>query len=61
MFEYELQEPVNAVYALLPMVSDQGAPCLEVAGQQTQLQGVQMGNSKRVLELLCVVPGASAS
>jgi hypothetical protein len=35
MFEYELQEPVNAVYALLPMVSNQGASRLEVAGQQT--------------------------
>ena len=40
------------------MVPHESEETLEIAGQQAHVQGLQVGHSERILELLCVVQGA---
>ncbi len=56
-----LPRRADAVHALLPLVPHEGAPRLETAGQPPQLQGLRLGHRPRILELLCLVPGARAT
>lgn len=56
MLEFLVQRTVNAIYALLSMVSDQGEKALEARGQQAQLPILSLGNSGGFLELLRLVP-----
>jgi hypothetical protein len=50
-----LSRTPDAVHALLSMVPGQSQEALEIAGQQTQMPVMQLGNRQRVLELLCLV------
>ena len=56
--ERSLPRPIDTLHALLPVVQDQSPQTLETEWQPPLLQGLQVGNCERVLELLCMVPGA---
>jgi len=60
MLESAMQGTAHAIHALLPVVSPEGQEALETGGEPAQLQGVQVGYSPGILELLRLVPGACA-
>ena len=61
MQQSPLPRAAHAVHALLPMVPHEGQETLEAVGQPAYVQGVQVGRRERVLEFLCLVPGARAA
>jgi hypothetical protein len=52
-----MQETVDAIYAILSVVSHEGSTAVEAGGQQAAMPFLSMGHCSRFLELLRLVQG----
>jgi hypothetical protein len=56
-----LQGRIDAVHALLSLVSNQSSKTMEAARRENKLQGVQVGHRQGILEFLRMVQRTGAS